>query len=115
MLEKIKETVKKYEGKVLDLRRHFHMHPELSLEEFQTTDYIIGQLDAMGIPWIRPTETGVIGTITGKGPGRCVGLRADIDALNVTEATGVDFASRSVGNVADVSTQPDGASGSRIR
>ncbi len=94
-----KDLAKQSEAYIIEQRRHFHMHPELSLEEFLTTDYIIGQLDAMGVPWIRPTETGVIGTITGKGPGRCVGLRADIDALNVTEATGVDYASRSVGKM----------------
>lgn len=95
----IKDLAKQTETYIIEQRRHFHMHPELSLEEFETTDYIVGQLDEMGIPWIRPTSTGVIGTITGNGAGRCVGLRADIDALNVTEQTGVDYASRNVGKM----------------
>ena len=44
MLEKIKETVKKYEEKVLDLRWHFHMHPEISWNEKETTKRIAKEL-----------------------------------------------------------------------
>lgn len=95
----IKTLAKKYEDYIIQTRRHFHMHPELSFEEYETTDYIIGELDRLGIPWIRPTETGVIATIQGRGPGRCVGLRADIDALNVTEKTGAAYASQTLGKM----------------
>ncbi len=94
-----KETAKKYESYIIDQRRYFHMHPELSFEEFETTDYIAKELDKMGIPYIRPSETGLIGTIEGKGPGRCVGLRADIDALNVTEKNEVEYKSQNEGKM----------------
>lgn len=94
-----KDLAKKYESYIVEQRRYFHMHPELSLEEFETTEYIAKELDKMGIPYIRPTATGLIGTIEGSGPGQCVGLRADIDALNVTEKTTVDYKSLNEGKM----------------
>lgn len=94
-----KELAQKYESYIIEQRRYFHRHPELSLEEFQTTDYIAKELDKMGIPYIRPTATGLIATIEGNGPGQCVGLRADIDALNVTEKTAVDYKSQNEGKM----------------
>lgn len=95
----IKELAHKYESYIIEQRRHFHMHPELSLEEFETTNYIARELDQMGIPYIRPTATGLIGTIEGNGPGKCVGLRADIDALNVTQKNEVDYKSKTDGKM----------------
>lgn len=94
-----KDLAKKNESYIVEQRRYFHMHPELSLEEFETTEYIAKELDKMGIPYIRPTATGLIGTIEGSGPGQCVGLRADIDALNVTEKTTVDYKSLNEGKM----------------
>ena len=94
-----KELARQYESYIIEQRRHFHRHPELSLEEFETTDYIARELDAMGIPYIRPTATGLVATIEGNGPGKCVGLRADIDALNVTEKTEVDYKSQVPGKM----------------
>ena len=89
MLEKIKETVKKYEGKVLDLRRHFHMHPEISWNEKETTKRIAKELEEMGISIIKVgfggTECGVLAEIKGGKPGKTVALRADMDALPLTE------------------------------
>ena len=94
-----KELAQKYESYIIEQRRYFHRHPELSLEEFETTDYIAKELDKMSIPYIRPTATGLIATIEGNGPGQCVGLRADIDALNVTEKTEVDYKSQNDGKM----------------
>lgn len=95
----IKELAKKYEQYIVDSRRHFHMNPELSEQEFETTEYIAKELDRLGIPYIRPTATGLIGTIQGAAPGPCVGLRADIDALNVTEKNEVPYRSQVEGKM----------------
>lgn len=76
-------------------RRILHQHPELSFQEFKTADYIRKRLETLEIPFRPIAETGTIAYI-GSGP-KCVGLRADIDALPITEATGLDFASETDG------------------
>ena len=87
---------------IIEQRRYFHQHPELSLQEFETTEAIARKLDAMGIPYTRPTATGLIATLAGTAPDaylpdgsprRRLLIRADIDALAVTERTGEPFAS----------------------
>lgn len=75
------------------MRRHFHMHPELSLEEYETTEFIAKELDKIGVPYERLTETGLIATIEGKHPGKTVALRSDMDALNVTQKNEVPYKS----------------------
>ncbi|MBP2322763.1 amidohydrolase [Kibdelosporangium banguiense] len=73
--------------------RHIHAHPELSRQEFQTTQLLATMLASAGLqPIISPTGTGLICEV-GSGD-RCVALRADIDALPLQEATGLPFASR---------------------
>ena len=98
----IQQLAAAYEPYIIERRRHFHKHPELSLQEFQTTEDIARELDAMGIPYERPLETGLIATLRGTAPDaydangtprRRILLRADIDALPVTERTGEEFAS----------------------
>ena len=67
-------------------RDYFHRHPELSGKEFETMKFIQGELDKMGIPWEEVKDAGIIGHIKGgAGAGKTVLLRADIDALPVTE------------------------------
>ncbi len=71
---------------MVDTRRHLHQHPEVSYEEFETTEYIINQLRALGIKVDRPLDTGCVGIIKGGQPSdRVVALRADIDALAMQE------------------------------
>ncbi|MCI7729903.1 amidohydrolase [Enorma burkinafasonensis] len=98
----IRELGRETEPYIIDQRRHFHRHPELSLREFETTDTIARELDAMGIPYERPLETGLVATLAGTAadayradgtPRRRLLIRADIDALPVTERTGEPFAS----------------------
>ena len=100
--ETIRRLGERYEPYVIRQRRHFHKHPELSLKEFRTTDDIANQLDAMGIPYERPLATGLVATLAGTAPDayraggaprRRILLRADIDALPVTERTAEEFAS----------------------
>jgi amidohydrolase len=82
---------------MVKFRRDLHRHPEPSCEEFRTTDKIAEALDAIGIPYRRLDPTGLIGTIEGGRPGAVVALRADIDALSITEKSGVEFASENPG------------------
>ena len=82
----IKELSKQQEQYVLDCRRWLHAHPELSCQEYETTKFIITELEKMGIP-VQTFEgcTGCVGTIRGGQSGKTVMLRADIDALPIQE------------------------------
>jgi amidohydrolase len=77
---------------VVAWRRHLHRHPEVSFEEHETSAWIAAQLSELGVDVSRPTETSVLGRV-GSGSGPVVALRADIDALPITEQSGVEFAS----------------------
>lgn len=75
-------------------RHYLHKNAELSLKEYGTTDFLVTELETIGIPVIRfPDYCGCIGIIKGAHPGRTVLLRADIDALPIQEASGVSFES----------------------
>jgi amidohydrolase len=80
-------------------RRHFHMHPELSLKEFETAAYIERELRALDLDDVRAGvgETGILGTLRGGRPGPVTLLRADIDALPVTEVADVEYKSTNPG------------------
>jgi amidohydrolase len=83
---------------VVELRRHFHRHPEVSFSEHETSRQLAERLRQLGLELKPcPTETGVVALLdTGK-PGKTVMLRADIDGLPIHEESGVDFASRTDG------------------
>lgn len=83
--------------KVIAFRRDLHMYPEASMQEFRTTDKIAEQMDALGISYRRLEPTGLIAEIKGGKPGKTIALRADIDALSITEKTDVEFKSRNDG------------------
>jgi amidohydrolase len=85
---------------VLELRRHFHRHPEVSFSEHETSRQLGERLRQLGLELKPcPTETGVVALLdTGK-PGKTVMLRADIDGLPIHEESGVDFASRADGRM----------------
>ncbi len=80
--------------KVVEWRRYFHEHPELSNREFNTAKKIEGFLKELGITTKRVAGTGVVGILKGGKPGPVVALRADIDALPVTERVKIPFASK---------------------
>jgi amidohydrolase len=89
-----KELARSVNDYVVQYRRIVHQNPELSMEEFKTTDRICGELDKMGISYKRMKPTGVLAEIRGgKGEGKTVLLRGDIDGLPVKEDTGLPFAS----------------------
>jgi amidohydrolase len=81
-------------------RETIHQEPELSYQERHTRDTIVAALEELGIPH-RTFDgfTGVVGTIAGDAAGPVVALRADMDGLPVTEATGLRFASRHPGRM----------------
>ena len=82
----------------VDFRRELHRFPELSDEEFDTSERIQKQLKALDIPYETGfAGTGVLGIIEGKHEGKTVGLRADIDALPIHEASGEPFSSENEG------------------
>jgi amidohydrolase len=83
------------EKKVIEWRRHIHQNPELSNREFKTGAYIADHLRKLGLEVQHPVaKTGVLGILrTGK-PGPVIALRADIDALPVTERNSLPFASK---------------------
>ncbi|HTR28490.1 MAG TPA: M20 family metallopeptidase [Puia sp.] len=84
-------------GTIAD-RRHLHAHPELSFAEKETSAYIKARLDALGIPWNAMADTGVVATLEGGHPSdRTVALRADMDALPISELNAVDYVSRRPG------------------
>ncbi len=86
------EWIRANAADVVSWRRRIHANPELSRREYATTEMIVGLLRAVGLrPSVLPGGTGVICDI-GSGP-TCVALRADLDALPLTEATGLPFAS----------------------
>jgi amidohydrolase len=85
---------------VIDLRRHFHKHPEVSFGEVETTLYLKERMREMGLDLKpSPTETGVVALLDTGRPGKTVMLRADIDALPIQEDSGVDFRSRTDGRM----------------
>ncbi|MEK5416767.1 hydrolase [Paenibacillus odorifer] len=95
MTSKAKElSAEALEEELIGIRRHLHRHPELSNEEYGTTEYIISLLERAGVRIVEyGLSTGVIVEIGGKKPGSVIALRADIDALPIQEESGVSFAS----------------------
>lgn len=90
-----------FSEEVVAIRRHFHRNPELSSEEFQTAEFICGKLDENGIPYKRGVAgTGVVALIEGMSPASCcIALRADMDALPITEESGAEYKSVSPGKM----------------
>src|SRR5829696_2903 len=81
--------------RVIEWRRHLHQFPELSNREVKTAKYVEDNLRKLGLE-VRTgiAKTGVVGILKGAQPGPVVGLRADMDALPVTERNSLPFASK---------------------
>ncbi|HSR69157.1 MAG TPA: amidohydrolase [Acidobacteriota bacterium] len=90
----IDQRVEAVEDQVVAWRRDFHRHPELSNREFRTASKVADHLRSLGMEvQTEVAHTGVVGLLRGGRPGPVVALRADMDGLPVTEATGLEFAS----------------------
>ena len=80
------------------LRREFHRHPELALQEYHTAEVIEQELEHLGIAHKRIGETGVFGVLKGEKAGSgVIALRADIDALPIQEANDIVYRSQTDG------------------
>ena len=99
LIERIKQLSEHYFADVLAMRRHIHMHPELSYQEAETASFVRAQLERVGIV----CQTGIAGHgitafITGKNPdSRLIALRADMDALPIHEQNDVAYKSKHEG------------------
>ena len=89
---------KSLQPQIVALRRALHQVPEMGLDLPKTCAIVRAELDRLGIPYVTSEEdSGIVATIRGGRPGKRVALRADMDALPITEATGLPFASRHEG------------------
>ena len=94
----VKKAAAETKDYIVSIRREFHRHPELSLQEFRTAQRIEEELDKFGIPHTRVGETGVLGTLKGaKDNGKVLVLRADIDALPIEETHECVYRSENAG------------------
>ncbi|MCD8048125.1 MAG: M20 family metallopeptidase [Clostridia bacterium] len=97
--EEIKALAAQYAENAVNIRRMLHTMPELEFNEFKTSGYIASVLDTLSIPYKRGYAggTGICAVISGAPEGRTVAVRADIDALPITEETNLPFASEHEG------------------
>ena len=97
--ERIQLKAEEFFDEVVSLRRHIHMHPELSFNEHQTASFVGGKLKEMGIPFKdKVADTGLVAIIEGRNPGKAVvALRADMDALPIQEQNDVPYKSQNNG------------------
>jgi len=96
----IESLVARIEPDLIALRRRIHAHPELAFEEHETARAVSGYLSAIDIPHRTGVgKTGVVAVIEGGAAGPTVGVRADMDALPIEEASGVPFASKVPGRM----------------
>ena len=93
--EKISSLVETYFGELVAIRQHLHKHPELSFEEYQTSQFIQDTLTKWGISFQAGiVKTGIVGQIEGQNPdSRIIALRADMDALPIQEENEVEYKS----------------------
>lgn len=94
---KLKEEILSLENEVIGLRRDFHMHPELGRQEHRTSQIIESYLQDLGIETTRIHGTGVVGILRGAKPGKTILLRADMDALPITEENDIPYKSQTEG------------------
>jgi len=89
------DRVRRYQDELTAIRRDIHAHPELGLEEHRTADIVARKLEEWGVEVHRGVgQTGVVGVLRNGNGAASVGLRADMDALPILEATGLPHASR---------------------
>lgn len=88
---------KELQNKIVKIRREIHKNPELGNCEFKTAELVGKNLKALKIPFKRVAKTGVIAFLRGKNPGKCVVLRADMDALPIQEKSNKNYKSKNPG------------------
>lgn len=98
LLHAVREAADQLLPRIINVRRHLHANPELSFKEFRTADFVTDELQAMGVSCSRMSTTGVVGIIEGKqSGGKTIALRADLDALPITEQNTTEYISKNAG------------------
>jgi amidohydrolase len=96
--EKVKQLSKTIFDEVVATRRHLHANPELSFHETETSAFIARKLDELGLSYTRMAGNGLVALITGEKPSdKVIALRADMDALPITEINDVSYKSKNIG------------------
>ncbi len=95
----ILNSIAGFEKDMAKWRQHLHQNPELGRECYKTAEYVSERLKEFGITEIHKgyASSGLVAIIEGKAPGRTLGLRADMDALPITENTGLSYSSKNEG------------------
>ncbi|SSN90038.1 aminobenzoyl-glutamate utilization protein [Klebsiella pneumoniae] len=92
--------IKATEAEMISIRHYLHANPELSLEEFNTSELVASKLTEWGYQVTRGLgKTGVVGSLSKGDSPRTIGLRADMDALPIEETTGLPWASTAPGKM----------------
>ncbi len=98
MTSSIQQIAASLQTKLVEIRRDFHQHPELSNREFRTSAKVAEQLRQLGLSvQEKVAHTGVVGLLHGAQPGPTIAVRADMDALPIQELNDVPYASRNTG------------------
>ena len=93
--------IAEFHGEIAAWRRDLHAHPELQYDVHRTAGKVAELLQSFGVDEVVTGigRSGVVGVIRGRGPGKTIGLRADVDALPITERTGKPYASTAAGKM----------------
>ena len=90
----VKPEIEEFQHELTAWRQDIHAHPETAFEEFRTADIVASKLDGFGLEIHRGlATTGVVGTLRVGSSNRAIGLRADMDALDIHEENTFDYAS----------------------
>ena len=96
--DKIQQIAKSIFNDVVANRRHLHSHPELSFHEVETSAFVAKHLESLGLTYERMADNGLVALLKGEKPSdEVIALRADMDALPITEANDVPYKSQNAG------------------
>ena len=93
----VRDSAEQFKEKIVSWRREVHAYPEVAWTETKTGNMVAEELKNLGIEVTRIAEIGVVGLLKGEKTGKTVALRADMDALPITEATDVSYKSKNLG------------------
>ena len=96
MQDKIKHIIDSCFENLVNWREHIHANPELSFQEYKTSEFVASKLDEMNIPYQQGiVKTGIVALINGRNPEKqCIALRADLDALPIVEQNEAPYKSK---------------------
>ena len=99
LLEMIIKEANDIESNLVEMRRYFHMHPETMYDEENTASYLEKELKNIGLSPVRVAGTGITAILKGNTEGKTIGLRVDMDALNITEKNDKPYISKIPGKM----------------